>query len=68
MKAWNPFIVKEIELKVPPRNPNTHVVVLRVDHCVDQVILEDNEVNCYNEAHSLNEKIRLSLSDFIEGK
>lgn len=68
MKNWQPFIVIEKELNAPSNNPNTHAVVLRVKDCFDMEILEDTESNCYKKAYELNYRVRISLSDFIQGK
>jgi hypothetical protein len=67
MKKWQPFIVLEKELVAPPQNTATHVIVLRVKDCIDLEILEDTEVNCYKTAYELNKRLKISVSDFLEG-
>ncbi len=68
MKNWQPFIVVEKKQIVPPGNQATHEVVLRVKDCFDFFILEGLETECFKEAYALNKRIRISLSDFVEGK
>ena len=67
MKTWNPFVVIENSATGPSAN-DTHVVVLRVKDCYDIEMFQGTEVDCYKECHELNKRIRISLSDFIEGK
>jgi|Laugresu1bdmlbsd_1035121.scaffolds.fasta_scaffold24549_3 hypothetical protein len=62
MRVWQPFIVVENDRSGPKAS---HQVVLRVKHAVDMYVFEADEATCFKEAHSLNERVRLSLSDFI---
>ena len=67
MSKWQPFIVVEKKQIVPPSNPATHEVILRVKDCLDIFILEGVEADCFKEAYELNRRIRICLSDFVEG-
>jgi hypothetical protein len=67
MKAWQPFIVVENPY-AGSANIETHMVVLRVKDSKDLEFSEGTEINCYKEAHELNRRLRISLSDFVEGK
>lgn len=67
MSKWQPFIVVQKAQIAPPNNPATHEVVLRVKDCIDVFILEGVESDCFKEAYELNRRIKISLSDFVEG-
>jgi hypothetical protein len=67
MKTWQPFIVVE-NAALGLVSSNTHVVVLRVKDCLDMEVFQGKEVECFKEAYELNHRVRVSLSDFIEGK
>ena len=67
MKTWQPFIVIENPY-TGPANIETHMVVLRVKDSKDLEFYEGTEINCYKEVHELNRRLRISLSDFVEGK
>jgi hypothetical protein len=67
MKAWQPFIVVENPY-AGSANIETHMVVLRVKDSKDLELYEGTEINCYKEAHELNDALRISLNNFVNGK